>query len=169
MKAKFKLKDKIYRAGIGYDIHRLVKGRKLFLGGIKIPYSKGLFGHSDADVLLHAICDALLGAVGSADIGKHFPNTDVKYKDTRSTGLLKKVLRLVKKKSFAIVNLDTTVIAQAPRISFWRSDIQKNIAKILNLNVETVNLKATTAEGLGDIGKNKAIAAWCVVLLRKVR
>jgi len=157
----------IYRAGIGYDIHRLVKGRKLFLGGIQIPYSKGLYGHSDADVLLHAICDALLGGVGLSDIGEHFPNTDVKYKGISSTQLLKKVLQLIKKKGFKVVNLDTTVIVQAPRISLRRLEIQKSIARILSLRAKAVNLKATTAEGLGDIGKNKAIAAWCVALLRR--
>jgi len=163
------MKGDIYRVGIGYGIHRLVEGRKLFLGGIQIPYSKGLFGHSDADVLLHAICDALLGGVGLADIGEHFPNTDVKYKGARSTELLKRVLRLIKRRGFAIVNIDTTLIAQAPRISFWKLEIQKNIAKILNISPEVVNLKATTTEGLGDIGKNKAIAAWCAVLLRRPR
>ena len=169
MKAKFKLKDNIYRVGIGYDIHRLVKGRKLFLGGIQIPYSKGLTGHSDADVLLHAICDALLGAAGLADIGEHFPNTDVKYKGIRSTELLKRVLRLIKKNGFVIVNLDTTLVVQAPRISVWKFKIVKNIVNILNLELKAVSLKATTAEGLGEIGKNKAIAAWCVALLRKVK
>jgi 2-C-methyl-D-erythritol 2,4-cyclodiphosphate synthase len=157
----------IYRAGIGYDIHRLVKGRKLFLGGIQIPYTKGLSGHSDADVLLHAICDALLGGMGLSDIGEHFPNTDIKYKGIRSTQLLKQVLRLIKKNGFAIINLDTTVVAQTPRISSLRIKIQKNIASILNLRPKAVNLKATTAEGLGDIGKNKAIAAWAVALLRR--
>ncbi len=163
------MKSDIYRVGIGYDIHRLVKGRKLFLGGIQIPHSKGLSGHSDADVLLHAICDALLGAAGEADIGKHFPNTDVKYKGIRSTELLKRVLRLIKRKGFAIVNLDTAVVAQAPKISSWKFKIQKNVAGILNLNPRAFNLKATTAEGMGDIGKNKAIAAWCAVLLRRAK
>ena len=163
------MKGDIYRAGIGYDIHRLVKGRKLFLGGIQIPYTKGLSGYSDADVLLHAICDALLGAAGLTDIGKHFPDTDVKYKGIRSTELLKKVLHLIKRRGFAIINLDTTLVAQAPRISLWRLGIEKNIAKILNISPKAVNLKATTAEGLGVIGKNKAIAAWGVVLLRRVK
>lgn len=157
----------MYRVGIGYDIHSLVKGRKLFLGGIQIPNPKGLSGHSDADVLLHAICDALLGAAGLSDIGEYFPDTDAQYKDIRSTELLKQVLRLIKVKGFAIVNLDTTVVAQAPKIFSWRLKIQKNIAKSLKLNPEAVNIKATTAEGLGDIGNNKAIAAWCAVLLRK--
>jgi 2-C-methyl-D-erythritol 2,4-cyclodiphosphate synthase len=161
------MKSDIYRVGIGYDIHRLAKGRKLFLGGIRIPYSKGLSGHSDADVLLHAICDAFLGAIDLADIGEHFPNTDARYKGIRSTELLKRVLRLVKRKGFAIVNLDTTIVAQAPRISPWKFKIQKNITEMLKLNPRAFNLKATTAEGIGDIGKNKAIAAWCVALLRR--
>ena len=159
----------MYRAGIGYDIHRLVKGRKLFLGGIQIPYSKGLSGYSDADVLLHAICDALLGAAGLADIGKHFHNTDEKFRGIRSTELLKMVLRLIKKNGFRIINLDTTLVAQAPRISNFKSKIEQNIARILNLKAEVVNLKATTSEGVGEIGKNKAIAAWCVALLRRKR
>jgi 2-C-methyl-D-erythritol 2,4-cyclodiphosphate synthase len=163
------MRGNIYQAGIGYDIHRLVKGRKLFLGGVRIPYPKGLSGHSDADVLLHAICDALLGGMGLSDIGEHFPNTDIKYRGIRSTELLKKVTQLMKKNGFSIVNLDTTVVAQAPRISLRRLEIQKNIARILHLKPKAVNLKATTAEGLGDIGKNKAIAAWCVALLRRVK
>ncbi|MFH1678634.1 MAG: 2-C-methyl-D-erythritol 2,4-cyclodiphosphate synthase [Candidatus Omnitrophota bacterium] len=159
----------MYRAGIGYDIHRLVKGRKLFLGGIEIPYSKGLLGHSDADVLLHAICDAFLGAAGLSDIGEHFPDTDLKYKGIRSTELLKKVFRLIKNKGFMVVNLDTTIIAQAPRVSLWRQEIHNSLIRLLKLKPEAVNLKATTTEGLGDIGKNKAIAAWCVALLRRAK
>ncbi len=156
-----------YRIGVGYDIHRLVKGRKLFLGGIEIPHNKGLSGHSDADVLLHAICDAFLGAAGLADIGEYFPNTDSRYKNIRSTELLKRVLRIIKRRGFAVVNLDTTLVAQSPRISLWKARIQANIARLLNIGTELVNLKATTAEGVGDIGKNKAIAAWCVALLRR--
>jgi 2-C-methyl-D-erythritol 2,4-cyclodiphosphate synthase len=163
------MKSDIYRAGIGYDIHRLVKGRRLFLGGIQIPYAKGLLGHSDADVLLHAICDALLGGAGLADIGEHFPDTDARYKGIRSTELLNRVFRLIKARGFKVVNLDATLIAQAPRISSRRLEIEKNIAKMLQLKLESVSLKATTPEGLGDIGKNKAIAAWCVVLLRRAR
>ena len=163
------MRGSIYRTGIGYDIHRLVKGRKLFLGGVRIPYSRGLLGYSDADVLLHAICDALLGAAGLADIGEHFPNKDVKYKGIRSTELLRRVLGFIKRKGFGVVNLDVTVVAEAPRISLWKLRIQKNIAKILKLTPQAVNLKATTAEGVGDIGKKKAIAAWCVVLLRRIK
>lgn len=163
------MKRNTYRVGIGYDIHRLVKGRKLFLGGIKIPYSKGLRGHSDADVLLHAICDAILGAAGLSDIGEHFPDKDVRYKGIRSTELLIKVLGLIKKRGFMIVNLDSILIAQAPRISLWRLKIQENIAEVLNLEPQVINLKATTTEGVGDIGRNKAIAAWCVTILRRIR
>jgi 2-C-methyl-D-erythritol 2,4-cyclodiphosphate synthase len=163
------MKRDIYRAGIGYDIHRLVKGRKLFLGGIQIPYTKGLLGHSDADVLLHAICDAILGAAGLADIGKHFPDSDARYKDISSSELLKKVFRLIRAKGFKVINLDATLVAQAPRISLIRSKIEKHIAGLLGLKHKAVSLKATTSEGLGDIGKNKAIAAWCVVLLRRAK
>ncbi len=156
-----------YKVGIGNDIHRLVEERKLFLGGVQIPYTKGLLGHSDADVLLHAICDAILGAAGLGDIGEHFPDTDAKYKDIRSAELAREVLSLIKQKGFDIVNLDATVIAQEPKISDWKPKIENSIAQILNLDIDAVNLKATTSEGLGDIGKNKAIAAWCVVLLRR--
>lgn len=161
------MKESIYRVGIGYDIHRLVKGRKLFLGGVQFSYSKGLLGHSDGDVLLHAVCDAILGALGLADIGKHFPNTDAKYKNIRSAELLKKVFRLAKRKGFAVVNLDATIVAEAPKISTQRFQMQNSIAGLLELSPEAVNLKATTAEGVGGIGKNKAIAAWCVALLRR--
>lgn len=160
------MKQGIYRVGIGYDIHRLVKGRRLFLGGVRFSYPKGLLGHSDADVLLHAICDALLGAASQGDIGMHFPDTDSRYKNIRSTELLKKVLRILKQKGLNIVNLDATVIAQAPKISAQSMQIKKNIAELLNLTPDKVNLKATTSEGVGEIGKNKAIAAWCVALLR---
>lgn len=155
-----------YRVGIGYDIHRLAVGRSLFLGGVRIPSAKGLSGHSDADVLLHAICDALLGGAGLADIGVYFPDTDVQYKNIPSTELLKRVLALISKKKLSIINLDTVLIAEAPRIALWRMKIKQHIAKILHIQPQLVNLKATTAEGVGDIGKNKAIAAWCVVLLR---
>jgi len=158
-----------YKAGIGYDIHRLVKGRKLFLGGIQIPHTKGLLGHSDADVLLHAVCDALLGAAGLADIGKHFPDTDKRYKNIRSTQLLKNVLKRIKRRGLEVVNLDATLVAEEPKMSVWRLNIQEQIAKQLGICKGSVNLKATTAEGLGDIGKKKAIAAWCVVLLRGER
>lgn len=161
------MKKDNYRVGIGYDIHRLVKGRKLYLGGVQIPYSKGLSGHSDADVLLHAICDAFLGAIGLADIGEYFPNSDKKYKGIRSTQLLKKVLGFIDSEGFAVVNLDTTLIAEAPKVSSWKTKIKKSIARLLKLKVQTVNLKATTAEGIGEVGKNEAIAAWCVALLRR--
>lgn len=163
------MKDPSFRTGIGYDIHRLVKGRKLFLGGLPIPYTKGLLAYSDGDVLLHAICDALLGAGGLADIGVHFPDTDIRYKGIRSTILLRRVLQLIKKQGFCVINVDAVIIAQAPKISVWRARLQKNIAKMLNIKPKAVNLKATTAEGLGDIGTGKAIAAWSVALLRRTK
>ena len=163
------MKKDIYRVGIGYDIHRLAKGRKLFLGGVTITHSKGLLGHSDADVLLHAICDALLGAAGLGDIGEHFPDREIKYKDIRSTVLLKEVLRLLKGKHFKPVNLDTILIIERPKIAPYKSKIEKSIARLLDISQKAISLKATTAEGIGDIGRSKAIAAWCSVLLRRVK
>lgn len=156
-----------YRVGIGYDIHRLVKGRKLFLGGIQIPYSKGLSGHSDADVLLHAICDALLGAAGLGDIGQHFPNNARAFKDIRSNKLLQAVVRMVEQRGFSIINLDSTLIAQAPKIVNYKNRMIKNIAGILKIKPEMLNLKATTSEGIGEIGRGGAISAFSIVLLKR--
>ncbi|MBL7081228.1 MAG: 2-C-methyl-D-erythritol 2,4-cyclodiphosphate synthase [Candidatus Omnitrophica bacterium] len=156
----------MYRVGIGYDIHRLVKGRKLFLGGIEIAHPLGLAGHSDADVLVHAIADALLGGAGLGDIGKMFPDDDAQYKDMRSTKLLKAVCTVLKKKRFKIINIDSVLIAQKPRIAQMRLKMESNIAKILNISPSCVSIKATTNEGLGLIGRAQAIAAWAVVLLR---
>ena len=164
-----RMKKDIYRVGIGYDVHRLVKGRKLFLGGVNITHSKGLLGHSDADVLLHAICDALLGAAGLGDIGEHFPNTEIKYKDIRSAVLLKKVLLLLKDKHLKPVNLDTILIIETPNITPYKSKIERSITKLLDISEKAISLKATTAEGIGDIGKNKAITTWCSVLLRRIK
>jgi 2-C-methyl-D-erythritol 2,4-cyclodiphosphate synthase len=154
-----------YRTGIGFDVHRLVAGRKLFLGGVEIPYIHGLLGHTDADVLLHAICDALLGAVGEADIGEHFPDTDPNYAGIASAELLKAAYNLVKKKNFIISNLDTIVIAQEPILSPFKKQMQQKIAQILNIGEDSVNVKAKTNEGLGEIGKKEAIAAYAVVSL----
>lgn len=154
-----------YRAGMGYDIHPLVEGRRLFLGGVEIPYIKGLLGHSDGDVLLHAICDALLGAVSNFDIGEMFPDTDPKYHGISSTELLKKVNTLVKKKNFKIANLDTILIAQAPTLSPFKKQIRETIAKVLNIRQDRVNIKAKTNEGLGEIGRGEAIAAYAVVII----
>ncbi|MDD4981008.1 MAG: 2-C-methyl-D-erythritol 2,4-cyclodiphosphate synthase [Candidatus Omnitrophica bacterium] len=154
------------RIGIGYDIHRLVEGRKLFLGGIEIPYIRGLLGHSDGDVLLHAICDALLGATGEEDIGQHFPDTDPKYQGIASRELLKAVDTLIKKKNYLISNIDTVVIAQEPMLSPFKKQIEESIAKILDIGEDKVNVKAKTNEGLGDIGRKEAIAVYAVVMVR---
>jgi len=154
-----------YRIGIGYDIHRLVEGRKLFIGGIEIPYIKGLLGHSDADVLIHAICDALLGAVAEGDIGEHFPDTDPKYHNISSTELLKIVAGLIENKGFVINNLDSVVIAQEPVLSPFKKQMQEKIAQILQLKAAEVNIKAKTNEGLGEIGRKEAIACYAVVVI----
>jgi 2-C-methyl-D-erythritol 2,4-cyclodiphosphate synthase len=153
------------RVGIGYDIHRLVEGRPLILGGVPVAYEKGLLGHSDADVLVHAICDALLGAAGLGDIGLHFPDSDPQYKDISSLKLLSKTCRMVAAKGFRIVNLDTIVFAEAPRFGSQRHDMQTMIAKTMDVTAEQINIKATTTEGLGVIGKGEGIGAMCVALI----
>jgi len=153
------------RIGIGYDVHQLVTGRKLVLGGVAIPFEKGLFGHSDADVLIHAVCDALLGATGLGDIGLHFPDTDPEYKDISSIKILVKTYELVSSKNFKIINLDSTIFADAPKISPYREAMQKNIARTIEIEPECVNVKATTLEGLGMIGKGEGIGAMCVALI----
>ena len=154
------------RMGIGYDVHRLVAGRKLVLGGVLIPFEKGLLGHSDADVLVHAVCDALLGAAGLGDIGLHFPDTDPEYKDISSLKILAKTCKLVRSKNFKIMNLDSTIFADAPKIAPYREEMQNNIARTIEVEPECVNIKATTFEGLGMIGKGEGIGAMCVVLLK---
>lgn len=156
-----------YRIGIGYDIHRLVEGRRLFLGGIEIPYIKGLLGHSDGDVLIHAVCDALLGAIGEGDIGVHFPDTDPRYQGISSLKLLDEVSVLIQQQSYDINNLDTVIIAQEPMVSPFRTQMQKKIAETLDLDLAKVNIKATTPEGMGDIGRKEAIACWAVALLNQ--
>jgi 2-C-methyl-D-erythritol 2,4-cyclodiphosphate synthase len=156
-----------YRIGIGYDIHRLMEGRRLFIGGVEIPYIKGLLGHSDGDVLIHAICDALLGAIAEGDIGEYFPDTDPKYQDISSIELLREVNYLIKKKDFMVNNVDTVVIAQEPRILPFKKQIQQKIAEILQIKEEAVNIKAKTNEGLGEIGAKEAIACYAVVTLIK--
>ena len=154
-----------YRIGIGYDIHRLVEGRKLVLGGVEVPYVKGLLGHSDGDALLHAVCDALLGAIGEADIGEHFPDTDPKYHDISSVELLKIVADLVKKQDYRISNIDTVVIAQEPVLSPFKKQIQEKIAGVLKIKENCVNIKAKTNEGLGEIGQKQAIACYALATL----
>lgn len=155
------------RIGLGYDVHRLVAGRRLVLGGETIPFEKGLLGHSDADVLTHAVCDALLGAAGLGDIGRHFPDTDPAYKDICSLELLDRTGRMLRQRKLAIGNLDVTVFAQAPKLAPYRDAICRRLAGVLGMAAARVNLKATTTEGLGMIGAGDGIAAMCVVLLRE--
>jgi len=156
-----------YRIGIGYDIHRFVKGRKLFIGGVEIPYPQGLLGHSDGDVLLHAICDALLGAVSEGDIGQHFPDTEPKYQGIASAELLIKVCELVKNKGYSVTNIDTVIIAQEPVLAPHKKNIQREVASILNIKEDMVSIKAKTNEGLGEIGAKSAIASYAVALISK--
>ena len=154
-----------YKTGLGYDIHRLVKGRKLFLGGVEIPQAKGLDGHSDADVVLHAICDALLGALGKGDIGEHFPNTDLKYKGISSRLLLEKVNEIVRDEGFTIGNIDTMILAEEPNLRAYKPKMCKIIAKTLGIDPSCVNIKATTQEGIGFGSTHDAIAAYATVLI----
>lgn len=153
------------RVGMGYDVHRLVSERDLIIGGVKIPYEKGLLGHSDADVLLHAISDALLGAAALGDIGKHFPDTDPAYKGISSLLLLEKVGEMLSDKGFLIENIDATVIAQAPKMRPYIDAMRENIAKALQIDVSVVNVKATTEEGLGFTGSGEGISSQAICLL----
>ena len=154
-----------FRIGFGYDVHRLAEGRKLILGGVEIPHSKGLDGHSDADVLLHSLCDAILGAGGFADIGHQFPNTDPQYKDISSMVLLKESMKLVESKGWKIGNADVMIILEEPKIYPYVEEMKKNITGIINC--DTISVKATTNEGLGSIGRGEGCAAYSVVLLFK--
>jgi 2-C-methyl-D-erythritol 2,4-cyclodiphosphate synthase len=156
------------RIGQGYDIHALVAGRALVIGGVTIPHDKGLQGHSDADVLLHAICDALIGAAAQGDIGKHFPDTDPRYKGADSRVLLRAVVQLLRMNHYRIVNVDCTVIAQAPKLAPYIDAMRDNIAADLNIAFEDVNVKAKTAEHLGALGRKEGIAAQAVALIRAV-
>jgi 2-C-methyl-D-erythritol 2,4-cyclodiphosphate synthase len=151
--------------GIGYDVHRLVAGRQLILGGVAIPFEKGLLGHSDADVLVHAVCDALLGSVGLGDIGLHFSDTDPQYKDISSLKLLAQTNAMVRKKGFFICNIDTIIFAEVPKIGPYRESMQKNLARTVEVNADSINIKATTTEGLGIIGKGDGIGAMAVALV----
>ena len=155
------------RVGLGYDVHALVAGRPLTLGGVRIPYLLGLQGHSDADVLLHAISDALLGAIAHRDIGKHFPDTDPQYKNIQSTLLLKKVAAKVREKGFHIVNIDSTIVAQKPKLSDFIPRMVREIAEVLDMDAGRVNVKATTTEGLGFTGRGEGIAAYAVALVEE--
>jgi len=153
------------RVGYGFDLHRLVQGRDLVLGGVAIPFEKGLLGHSDADVLLHALCDALLGAAGLGDIGQHFPDTDNALRDISSTVLVARVFRMISDKGFSVNNVDATILAEAPKLAPHTSAMEASMAKLLKADPGCVNIKATTMEGLGVIGQGEAIAAMCVVSL----
>ena len=155
------------RIGMGYDVHKLVKDRDLILGGVKIPYSLGLLGHSDADVLLHAIMDSLLGAAALGDIGKHFPDSDHRYKGISSIELLKHVGSLLKENNWLIENIDSTIIAQKPKMAPHIENMRKNISEALNINIDQINVKATTEEGLGFTGEGKGISSQSICLLTK--
>ncbi len=155
------------RVGIGYDVHRLIEGRKLILGGVEIPYLKGLDGYSDADVLIHALCDALLGAVGAGDIGELFPNNDPTYQSISSLKLLLEVASLISKRGYSILNADATIVAQEPCLAPFKEQMKENIAGALKIEKGDVNIKATTPEGLGDLGRGEAIAAYAVVSINK--
>lgn len=156
------------RIGQGFDAHRLVAGRRLVIGGVEIAYEKGLLGHSDADVLLHAICDALLGAAALGDIGRHFPDSDPRYKGIDSRELLRDVAALVRSRGYEIVNVDATIVAQAPRMAPYVADMIANIANDLRLDPGVVNVKATTTEELGFTGRGEGIAAQAVCLIRGI-
>ena len=156
------------RIGSGYDVHKLVEGRRLILGGVEIPFEKGLLGHSDADVLIHAIMDALLGAAALGDIGRHFPDNDEKYKDVSSIKLLYQVLCLLKKEKYSIIDIDATVIAQKPKLANYMQIMEQNIADTLNIEKNKINIKATTEEGLGFTGEGLGIAAKAVCLIEKI-
>ena len=150
------------RFGMGYDVHRLTEGRKLILGGVEIPYEKGLLGHSDADVLLHAVTDAVLGAAGLGDIGRHFPDTEAKWKGADSRKLLEKAMALVREKGFRVGNVDATVVAQAPKLASYIPAMRGNIVQTLGVEEARVNVKATTEEHLGCTGRGEGMAAYAV-------
>lgn len=157
-----------FRVGHGYDVHKLVEDRKLIIGGVEIPHYKGLLGHSDADVLAHAICDALLGAAALGDIGKHFPDNDDRYKDIDSLVLLEKVCELIRNKGYEISNVDSTILAQAPKLRPYIDEMRSKLAKAMKLDIDEVSVKATTEERLGFTGREEGIAAHAVVLLMKI-
>ncbi len=158
-----------FRVGFGFDVHRLAEGRELILGGIRIDHSCGLLGHSDADCLTHAICDALLGALGIGDIGELFPDSDARYKDVKSLFFLKRIKDLVDEAGFRIINIDTTIVAEEPKIAPYKKAIKNSIAKTLEISPQIVNIKATTTEGLGPEGRKEGISAYAVVTLAEKR
>jgi 2-C-methyl-D-erythritol 2,4-cyclodiphosphate synthase len=158
-----------YRVGHGFDVHRFRRGRKFILGGVKIPYAFGLEGHSDADVLIHALMNALLGAMGKGDIGVHFPDTDSRYKGISSEKLLARVLRMVDREGLGLVNGDITLLVQKPRLAPFFPEIKKNLSRLLGVPPTRLNIKAVTTEGLGWVGQRRGMAATAVVLLQKKR
>jgi len=155
------------KVGIGYDMHRLVAGRKLILGGVEIPFAKGLLGHSDADVLLHAIGDAILGALGLGDLGRHFPDTDPRYKDSSSLNLLEQIQAMAEQQGFSCSNLDATIVAQEPKLASHTGAMAENISRCLKIAKELVNIKGKTTEGLGVEGSGDGMSAYAVVLMKK--
>lgn len=155
------------RVGIGYDVHRLVEGRQLMIGGVNVPFEKGLLGHSDADVLLHAICDALLGAAGLGDIGRHFPDSDQKYKDISSLALLRNVEALLAGMRYHVNNIDATIVAEKPKMAAYVPDMVSNVAAAAKVDRSAVNIKATTTEGLGFAGRGEGMAAYAVGTIRR--
>ena len=156
------------RAGLGYDVHKLTEGRELILGGVTIPYEKGLLGHSDADVLVHAIMDALLGAAAAGDIGKHFPDTDPQYKGISSIKLLEQVGKIIEEKLYVISNIDATIIAQRPKMAPYIEKMRENIAQALHIEIDQVNIKATTEEGLGFTGSGEGISSQAIACLETI-
>jgi 2-C-methyl-D-erythritol 2,4-cyclodiphosphate synthase len=157
----------MFKIGFGYDAHRLTKGRDLILGGVRIPYEKGLLGHSDADVLSHAIGEAILGALSLGDLGKHFPNTDKKYKDISSLKILSMINDMAEKENAKIINVDSTIVAEEPKLSGHILKMRENISGALNVNINQVSVKATTTEGMGFVGTKEGLAAYAVVLMEK--
>lgn len=155
------------RIGFGYDVHEFAENRKLILGGVEIPFAKGLLGHSDADALLHAICDAMLGALALGDIGIHFPNSDEKYRDADSKELLKHVNELIHANGYEVSNIDSTVLLQKPKLFPYVNEMRQKIAEVTNISVSQISIKATTTEGMGFVGREEGCAAYAVVLLNK--
>ncbi len=156
------------RIGIGYDLHRLVEGRALILGGVKIPYEKGLMGHSDADVLVHAIIDALLGAMGEKDIGTHFPDSDMSFKDISSIVLLQKTMQIMENNGYKIINIDSNIICQKPKLMPYIDKMKEKLAPLLNLDIMSLSIKAKTNEGQDSVGEGNSIASQCVCLIEKI-
>ncbi|MGL6119224.1 MAG: 2-C-methyl-D-erythritol 2,4-cyclodiphosphate synthase [Fusobacteriaceae bacterium] len=157
----------MFRIGNGYDVHKLIEGRDLILGGIKIPHSKGVLGHSDGDVLIHAIMDAMLGALALGDIGQHFPDTDKKYSGIDSKILLKEIKNIIHKKNYKIINIDSIVVLQSPKIKSYIPEMQKKLAEVLEIEINQVSVKATTEENLGFTGDESGVKSYAVVLLEK--